>query len=53
MELYSRVQLVTGEEASIVEILEDGKAYLADIDHDDGSTTTELIKQEQIKAIRN
>lgn len=51
MKQYSRIRLVTGESACVVEVLEDGKAYLADVDHDDGGTTTEYITHEQIESI--
>ena len=51
MSPYTRIRLVTGEQACIVEVLEDGKAYLADIDHEDGSTSTEFIAHEQIDHI--
>lgn len=42
-DLYSYVKLKTGETACIVDILEEGKAYLADVDHEDGSTSTECV----------
>lgn len=48
MKQYCTIRLKSKEFAVIVEILEDGKAYIADVDHSDGSTTTEFITQEQI-----
>lgn len=47
---YSRVLLKTNEEASIVEILEKEKLFIADIDRDD-DTYTETIKIEDIEKI--
>ncbi|BAK99004.1 hypothetical protein OBV_18060 [Oscillibacter valericigenes Sjm18-20] len=49
MKQYQTVRLKTGESACIVDILEDGKAYLADIDHSDGTTSTEYVMQEEIE----
>ena len=51
MKQYTWVLLETGEKACIVEVLEDEKAYLADVDHKDGSTTTEFIMEKQIEKI--
>ena len=51
MRQYCRVRLKSGETASIVEILEDGKAYLADVDHKDGSIPTDFIAQDDIEAV--
>ncbi|MFR1051494.1 MAG: hypothetical protein ACLSE7_07165 [Lachnospirales bacterium] len=51
MNQYACVRLKTGEAACIVEVLEDGKAYLADIGHDDGSTTTDFITHDEIESI--
>ncbi len=51
MKQYTCVKLKTGEPACIVEVLEDGKAYLADIDHEDGSTTTDFITDDQVESI--
>ena len=48
MKRYTHVMLKTGESACIVEVLDDGKAYIADVDHDDGGTTTDFITQDQI-----
>ena len=54
IELYDRVLLKSGNEASIVYIYEQGKAYEADIDMPNGDTTTETIKHQDIKKkIRN
>lgn len=51
MKRYACVRLTTGERAYIVEVLEDGKAYLVDIDHDDGSTSTVFVTHEQIGSV--
>ena len=47
---YDRVLLTSGNKASIVEIFEDGKLFLADIDKD-GDTFTEEVKIEEIKKV--
>ena len=47
---YDRVLLKDGCEASIVEICEEGKTFLADIDRN-GDTDTEELKIEEIEKI--
>ena len=47
---YDRVLLTNGDKASIVEIFEDGKLFLADIDKN-GDTYTEEIEIAEIKQI--
>lgn len=47
---YDRVLLKDGNQASIVEIFDDGKLFLADIDKD-GDTYTEEVKPEEIKEV--
>lgn len=47
---YDRVLLKDGSKASIVEIFEDGKLFLADIDRN-GDTDTDEIKIEDIESI--
>jgi hypothetical protein len=47
---YDRVLLKSGNEASIVEIFEEGKAFLADIDKD-GDTYTEDITIDMIEKV--
>lgn len=47
---YDRVLLMDGNEASIVEIFDKGKLFLADIDKD-GDTYTEEVKIEEIKEV--
>ena len=51
MKQYSRVRLKTGENAHIVEVLENGKAYIADIEREDGETITDFITHDQIASI--
>lgn len=48
IEQYDRVLLKDGHEASIVEIFEDGKFFLADIDKE-GDTYTEEIWIDEIE----
>ena len=47
---YDRVLLKDGYEASIVEIFDNGKAFLADVDKD-GDTFTEEIKADDVEKI--
>lgn len=47
---YDRVLLKDGNEASIVEIFEEDRLFLADIDKD-GDTYTEDLKIEDIKKV--
>ena len=50
IEQYDRVLLKSGHEASIVEIFDDGKTFLADIDKD-GDTFTDEIQSNEIKKV--
>lgn len=47
---YDRVLLKDGSEASIVEVFEEDKLFLADIDRN-GDTDTEELKIEDIKKV--
>ena len=47
---YDRVLLKDGDKASIVEIFEDGKLFLADIDRN-GDTDTEDLRMDDIEKI--
>jgi hypothetical protein len=47
---YDRVLLKNGNQASIVEIFEEDKFFLADIDRD-GDTYTEELSIEEIKKV--
>ena len=49
---YDRVLLKDGDYASIVEIFDDGKAFIADIDRKTG-TETEWLKPEEIDKVIN
>ncbi len=49
---YDRVLLKNGDYASIVEIFDDGKAFIADIDRKSG-TETEWLKPEDIEKVIN
>jgi hypothetical protein len=49
---YDKVILKDGDYAYIVEIFEDGKAFLADIDRKDG-TETDWLKPEDIEKVVN
>lgn len=48
--LYDRVLLKDGSKASIVEIFEEGKAFLADIDRN-GDTDTDEISIDEIEKV--
>ena len=48
---YDKVKLKNGNFAIIVEILEPGKAYIADIEISDGDYTTEAIFHSDIAAL--
>jgi hypothetical protein len=50
IEQYDRVLLKDGNRASIVEIFDEGRTFLADIDKD-GDTYTEEIKIDDIKKV--
>lgn len=50
IEQYDRVLLKDGNWASIVEIFDEGREFLADIDKD-GDTYTEEIKIDDIKKV--
>ncbi len=47
---YDRVLLKDGNKAYIVEIFEDGKLFLADVDKD-GDTYTEDVRIEEIEKV--
>ncbi len=51
LEMFDKVLLNTDEVAFIVEIFNDGEAYLADIDKADGWTETETILPSEIKKV--
>ncbi|MDY5835770.1 MAG: hypothetical protein SPK23_01405 [Eubacteriales bacterium] len=48
---YDRVELVSGQEASIVEVLAPGKLYVADIDKDQ-DTYTDFLEDGEIKCVK-
>ena len=48
---YQKVRLKTGEEAVIVEILEQDKAFIADVEKGDGEYKTDEIRSEDIKSV--
>ncbi len=50
IEMYDRVLLKSGHEASIVEIFDDGEAFIADIDRN-GDTDTEEITRDEIERV--
>ena len=50
IEQYDRVLLKNGDYASIVEIFDDGKAFLADVDKKTG-TETDWLKPEEIDKV--
>lgn len=51
LKLYDKVLLKTGETAYIVEIYEQGVAYEADIDKEDGSIDTDTIYSKNIEKV--
>ena len=51
IKLYDRVLLKDGSKASIVEIFEEGKAFLADIDRNDDTDTDEISMDEIEKVL--
>ncbi len=51
LEMFDKVLLNTDEVAYIVEIFNDGEAYLADIDKANGWTETEEILPSEIKKV--
>lgn len=48
---YDRVLLKNGNYASIVEIFEEGKALLADIDREDGTETDWIQPDDIVKVV--
>jgi len=52
IEQYDKVQLKTGEIAWIVEIFDDGKAFLADIDREQGTETDNVFPDEIARVIK-
>lgn len=48
---YSKVLLADGRTAYIVEIFEEGKVFLADVDLDDGEVSIEEIRIDEIKQV--
>lgn len=48
---YDKIKLKSGKYAIIVEILEQGKAYIADIELSDGEYETETIEHSDIEAL--
>lgn len=51
IKLFDKVKLKNGRTASIVEIYEQGVAYEADIEMEDGEFDTDTIKHEEIEKI--
>ena len=51
IKLYDRVLLKDGSKASIVEVFEEGKAFLADIDRNDDTDTDEISIDEIEKVL--
>ena len=49
--IYQNVRLTSGKRATIVEVLEPGKAYIADIEIAEGDYETEQIAQEDIVTV--
>ena len=51
LKLYDKIRLKNGKIAHIVEICEEGVAYMADVYEGDGEYETETIKQSDIAGI--
>ena len=49
--IYQHIRLKSGLRATIVEVLEQGKAYIADIEIAEGDFETEQIAQEDIASV--
>ena len=49
--MYQHVRLKNGKRATIVEILEQGKAYIADIEVEEDDYETEQISHEDITSV--
>ena len=49
--IYQAIRLKNGKRATIVEILEQGKAYIADIEISAGDFETEQVLQEDIASV--
>ena len=49
--IYQHVRLKNGRRATIVEILEQGRAYIADIEIDNGDYETEQIFHKDIASV--
>jgi hypothetical protein len=52
IELYDKIMLKDGDQAYIVEIFDDGKVFVADVDRDDGTHTEWVLPQEIDKVIQ-
>lgn len=50
IKLYDRVKLKSGYEASVVEILENTRVYICDIDKED-DTYTEFVNRDDIEKV--
>lgn len=50
IDLYDRIKLKSGYEASVVEILEEQKEYICDIDKKD-DTYTEFVNYDEIEKV--
>jgi preprotein translocase subunit YajC len=48
---YDKVRLTSGLVARIVEVLERGKAYLADVELGDGEFTTKFVNDAEIDSL--
>ena len=49
--MFSKVLLISGRTAYIVEIFDNGKAFLADIDLEDGEVDTDWIYPKDIQTV--
>jgi hypothetical protein len=49
--IYQNVRLKNGKRATIVEILEQGKAYIADVEIDEGDYETQQVFHKDIASV--
>ncbi|MDR0819826.1 MAG: hypothetical protein LBN43_09695 [Oscillospiraceae bacterium] len=51
LEIFQKIRLKSGKTAHVVEIFNNGEAYLADVNISDGEYATETIYPEDIQSV--
>jgi len=51
LEMYQKIRLKSGKVGHVVEIFNDGEAYMIDIKQDDGEYELETVKPQDIKSV--